>query len=230
MRRPCFLRSRDRTSSSNGPKRRHGSGEDVIAARKARHRSTRTDAPAPQVVAAHEVTSLERIQIHSSRRPWRRWRAHSTVRNMRGSSGGIMRSRLAATIVAAALLCPACGFSSTSADPVVPAGTYQSAIVAVSGPGTGGVSVTPKAIPEATFAADISVLITGARPNASYIVQRAPEIGRTQASDGVCQRALGVAPWSAANPPAPAFVTFPLGAGVAIVPSAANGTGSLNFE
>jgi len=141
-----------------------------------------------------------------------------------------MRSRLAATIIAAALLSPACGSSSTSPDPVVPAGTYQSAIAAVSGPGTGGVSVTPKAIPEATFAADISVLITGARPNASYIVQRAPEIGRTQASDGVCQRALGVAPWSAANPPAPAFVTFPLGAGVAIVPTAANGTGSLNFE
>src|SRR3954454_4072347 len=136
---------------------------------------------------------------------------------MRVSSGGIMRSRLAATIIAAALLSPACGSSSTSPDPVVPAGTYQSAIAAVSGPGTGGVSVTPKAIPEATFAADISVLITGARPNASYIVQRAPEIGRTQASDGVCQRALGVAPWSAANPPAPAFVTFPLGAGVAIV-------------
>jgi hypothetical protein len=141
-----------------------------------------------------------------------------------------MRSRLAATIVAAALLSPACGSSSTAADPVVPAGTYQSTILAVTGPGTGGVSVTPTAIPDRTFAADISVLITGARPNASYIVQRAPEIGRTLGSDGVCQRALGVSPWSAVDPPAPAFVTFPLGSGVAIVPTAANGTGTVNFE
>ena len=103
-------------------------------------------------------------------------------------------------------------------------------MTAVSGPGTGGVSVTPKAIPEGSFAADISVLIAGARPDTTYIVQRAPEIGRALGSDGVCQRALGVSPWSAADPPAPAFVTFPLGTGVAIVPTAANGTGTVNFE
>ena len=136
-----------------------------------------------------------------------------------------MKSTLA-TMIAAALLSSACGSSSTSADPVVPAGTHQSAIVAVSGSGTGGVSVTPKAIPAATFAADISVLITDARPNATYIVQRAPEIGRALGSDGVCQRALGLSPWSAADPAAPAFVTFP-GTSVA---TAANGTGTANFE
>jgi hypothetical protein len=137
---------------------------------------------------------------------------------------------LAAVIAAAALLASACGSSSTAPGPVIPAGTYQSAIAAVSGTGTGGVGVTPKPIPESTFAADISVLITGARPNATYIVQRAPEIGRTFGSDGVCQRALGMAPWSAADPAAAAFVTFPLGTASAIVATAANGTGTINFE
>jgi hypothetical protein len=141
-----------------------------------------------------------------------------------------MKSSVPATIVAAALLLPACGSSSTAPGAIVPAGTHQSAIVAVNGPGTGGVSVTPKAIPEGTFAADISVLITGARANATYIVQRAPEIGRALGSDGVCQRALGLSPWSAADAPAPAFVTFPLGAASAVVPTAANGTGTVNFE
>jgi hypothetical protein len=141
-----------------------------------------------------------------------------------------MNSSVPATIVAAALLLPACGSSSTAPSAMVPEGTHQSAIAAISGPGTGGVSVTPKAIPEGTFAADISVLITGARPNATYIVQRAPEIGRPLGSDGVCQRALGVSPWSAADAPAPAFVTFVLGAGAVLVPTAANGTGTANFE
>ncbi len=140
-----------------------------------------------------------------------------------------MRSSVA-TIIAAALLFPACGSSSTAPGPIIPAGTHQSAIAAVNGAGAGGVSVTPKAIPSATFAADISVLITGARPNANYIIQRAPEIGRALGSDGVCQRALGLSPWSAADPAAPAFVTFLLGTGVATVATAANGTGTTNFE
>jgi hypothetical protein len=142
-----------------------------------------------------------------------------------------MRSIVQATfIAAAALFVPACGSSSTAPSTVIPAGTHQSAVAAVTGPGTGGVSVTPKAIPEGTFAADISVLIVGARPNANYIVQRAPEIGRTLGSDGICQRALGLSPWSPADPPAPAFVTFQLATGVATVATAANGTGTANFE
>lgn len=141
-----------------------------------------------------------------------------------------MRSSVLAIMIAAALLVPACGSSSTAPGTIIPSGTHQAPIAAVSGPGSGGVSVSPKAIPEGTFAADISVLITGARPSASYIVQRAPEIGRVLGSDGVCQRALGLSPWSTADPPAPAFVTFPLGTGVAIVGTAANGTGTVNFE
>jgi hypothetical protein len=142
-----------------------------------------------------------------------------------------MRPLIVATFVAAsAALVSGCGSSSTAPSALIPAGTHQSPISAVTGPGAGGVSVTPKSIPEGTFAADISVLITSARPNASYIVQRAPEIGRALAADGICQRALGMSPWSAADPPAPAFVTFPGGGGSETVTTASNGTGTLNFE
>jgi hypothetical protein len=142
-----------------------------------------------------------------------------------------MRSIVAPTfIAAAALLVSACGSSSTAPGPIIPAGTHQSPISAVTGPGTGGVSVTPKSIPEGTFAADISVLIVDARPNRTYIIQRAPEIGRALATDGTCQRALGLSPWSAADPPAPAFLTFALATGPAALGTAPNGTGFANFE
>jgi hypothetical protein len=124
----------------------------------------------------------------------------------------------------------ACSSSSTAPTSLLPAGTHQSDITAVSGTGRGGVSVTPKAIPEGTMAVDISILLTAARPNATYFVQRAPEIGRALAADGICQRAAGLSPWSPSDPAAASFVTFPLGTGLATVTTAANGTGSLNFE
>jgi hypothetical protein len=100
----------------------------------------------------------------------------------------------------------------------------------VSGTGTGGVSVTPKAIPEGTMDVDISISLTNGRPNATYFVQRAPEIGRALAADGICQRALGLSPWSASDPAAVPFLTFPLGTGLATITTTASGTGSLNFE
>jgi hypothetical protein len=143
-----------------------------------------------------------------------------------------MRSALVATSIAAAALVSGCSSSATGPTEIpVPEGTHRSAIAAVSGPGSGGVSVTPTAIPERTFAATISILIGNARPNATYIVQRAPEIGRALASDGVCQRALGQPPWSASDPAAAAFVTFANTAGAPItLTTAANGTGTANFE
>ena len=87
-----------------------------------------------------------------------------------------------------ALLASACGSSPVAPNPVaaVPAGTHQSAITALTGTGVGGVSVSPKAIADATFDADISINISQARPNTTYFVQRAPEIGRTLGSDGIC--------------------------------------------
>jgi len=133
-----------------------------------------------------------------------------------------------------ALFTTACGRSPTAPDPVtaIPAGTHQSAIVALTGTGAGGVSVTPKPIATATFDADISVSIEKARPNTTYFVQRAPEIGRTLGSDGVCQRALGLSPWSAADPAAPAFITFQMpNAGPAVtVTTSATGSASLSFN
>jgi hypothetical protein len=61
------------------------------------------------------------------------------------------------------------------------------------------------------------VRLAQARPNTTYVVQRAPEIGRTLGSDGICQRSLGLSPWSPLDPPAPAFVTFPLSGSSATV-------------
>ena len=70
-----------------------------------------------------------------------------------------------------------------------------------------------------------------ARPHTTYFVQRAPEIGRTLGSDGVCQRALGLSPWSAADPAAPSFITFQMpNAGPAVtMTTSATGSASISF-
>lgn len=147
-----------------------------------------------------------------------------------------MRFTLAAdalvVILAAATL--GCGGKSPAAPDsiVIPAGTHQAPVSAFAGTGAGGVSVTPKAIAAGTFDADIVVSIQGAKPNTTYFVQRAAEIGRTLGSDGVCQRALGLSPWSAADPAAPAFISFQIpnpGPSATLTTSAA-GSGSLAFE
>lgn len=149
----------------------------------------------------------------------------------------VMRMNRAAALVM--VLAPtvawlaACNGSPTVPDALEPPpGTHQSLFSAVIGTGTGGVSVTPRSTPEGTFAADIRVRVRGARPNTTYLIQRAPEVGRPLASDGVCQRALGLSPWTASDPPAPAFVTFPIpnsGPLVSLTTSA-SGEGSLDFE
>lgn len=156
---------------------------------------------------------------------------------LRYSEVNVMRTHRSATRIVAlapmALWLIACNGSPTAPDAVEPPPeTHQSLFLAVVGTGTGGVSVTPRPTPEGTFAADIKVRIRAARPNTTYLIQRAPEVGRALASDGVCQRALGLAPWSASDPPAPAFVTFPLpnsGPLVSLTTSA-GGDGSLDFE
>jgi hypothetical protein len=141
-----------------------------------------------------------------------------------------MRKLTALGPVITCVLIASCSSSSTAPTSPLPAGTHQSAITAVSGTGGGGVSVTSKSIPDGTMDVDISILLTNARPNTTFTVQRAPEIGRANAADGICQRALGLPPWSPSDPAAPAFLTFPLGSGSATVTTAANGTGSLDFE
>ena len=113
-----------------------------------------------------------------------------------------------------------------------PVGTHVGTFVAIAGKGVGGVSVTPKPICEGYFAADIKVRLRGALPNTTYTVQRAPEIGRVNASNGVCERALGLAPWSSIDPPAPGFLTFvPTGSTTPIsLTTTAAGDGLVDFE
>jgi hypothetical protein len=113
-----------------------------------------------------------------------------------------------------------------------PTGTYQATMVAVVGLGEGGMSITAKSIPEGYFAADIKVRVRKARANATYIVQRAPEVGRALGNNGVCERALSIAPWSSTDAPAAAFITFiPTGATTAATfTTSAGGEGSLDFE
>ena len=80
-------------------------------------------------------------------------------------------------------------------------------LYAVLGTGSGIVNVTPTAAVDGSFSAQITVNVHETAPNTTFYVQRAPEIGRANSSDGICQRALGQAPW---GPPTPNFVTFPL--------------------
>lgn len=136
----------------------------------------------------------------------------------------------AAALSVAAILA-GCGSSPTAPDPIdIPAGTYQSALSGLTGTGTGGVSVTPKPIPEGTFDADIKVRLHKARVNTTYTVQRAPEIGRSNSADGICQRAAGLPPWGPSDPPAPAFVTFVNGTTPYTITTDGSGSGSLDFE
>lgn len=134
--------------------------------------------------------------------------------------------------VAAFLASASCSESSpTESAPFDPPGTHQSALTNLGGTGTGGVSVTTRAVPQAYFTADIKVRMHGARPNTAYTVQRAPEVGRAAGSDGVCQRALAIAPWSQNDPPAPSFLTFlqPDGVTPFTLTTTSAGDGSLDF-
>lgn len=131
-------------------------------------------------------------------------------------------------------LCLACGGGEPTSPqtPLIPAGTAQGALASADGAGRGGVSVTTKPIPEGYFDANIAVHIVDARPNTTYIVQRAPEVGRALGNDGICQRGLGLAPWSAADAPAPNFVSFvlPGAASPITLTTSATGEGSVAFE
>jgi hypothetical protein len=113
-----------------------------------------------------------------------------------------------------------------------PVGTHVGTFVTIAGTGAGGVSVTPKSIPEASFVADIKVRVRGALPNTTYTVQRAPELGRANGSNGICERALGLAPWSSSDTPAPGFLSFvPTGSTTPIsLTTTATGDGLVDFE
>ena len=146
---------------------------------------------------------------------------------------------LTAPLIVCTLLNGAC--SSATSSPTSPTklepppGAYRSAFTALKGEqGFAGMSITPKAIPEGTMAADISVRLVGLRPNATYLFQRAQEGvgGRALGSDGICQRALGLPPWSPSDPPTVNFQTMPLPAAgpLVIITTTPTGDGALDFE
>ncbi len=125
--------------------------------------------------------------------------------------------------------------SSDAAGPevsVIPAGTHRATFVNADGKAAGGVSVSPKTAAEGGFAADIVVRLLNGRPSTTYTVQRAPEIGRALSADGSCQRALGLAPWSSADPAAAAFLTFvPTGGSTPVtVTTSSTSEGTLTFD
>lgn len=114
-----------------------------------------------------------------------------------------------------------------------PSGTYQSRLDAVVGQGIGGVSAT--SIPEAdgTFHVLLRFLVKCAAPATTFVVQRAPDVGRALGSDGVCQRAQALPPWGPGDPAATAFLTFPRqdgSTGPVTLTTNANGEGSLDFD
>jgi hypothetical protein len=142
---------------------------------------------------------------------------------------------LTAPLIACTLLIGACASPTAPTSFEPPPGTYRSAFTFVKGEGgAGGMSVTPKPIPEGTFTADISIRLVGVRANATYLFQRAQEGvgGRPLGGDGICQRSLSLFPWSSSDAPAASFQTVPLpNTGPLItVTTAANGNGSLDFE
>ena len=129
----------------------------------------------------------------------------------------------------------ACSSPTSPTRPEAPPGAYRSTFTALRGErGFAGMSITPKGIAEGTMAADVSVRLVGLRPNATYLFQRAQEGvgGRALGSDGICQRALGLSPWSPSDPPALIFQTMPLPATGPLVSitTTSIGDGAVDFE
>jgi hypothetical protein len=116
-----------------------------------------------------------------------------------------------------------------------PPGAYRSTFTFLRGEGGfGGISVTPKPIPEGLFSADIRIRLVGLRANTTYLVQRAQEGvgGRPLGADGICQRALALFPWSPNDAAAANFQTVPLPATGPLVTftTGSSGDGALDFE
>ena len=120
------------------------------------------------------------------------------------------------------------GLGSTSS--ILSAGTtHGQELTAVLGVGSGIVNVTPTAAADGSFSAQINVNVHDAPPNTTFYVQRAPEIGRPNGADGICQRAAGLPPW---GPPASNFVTFPVPAAGPLVTlhTSQGGSGAIHID
>jgi hypothetical protein len=149
-----------------------------------------------------------------------------------------MNGRIIA-LIAGSIMTIACSKASTPVAPSKAAAasmlssaalqTHGEALTAAVGSGAGIVNVTPTAAVDGSFSAQINVNVHDAPSNTTFYVQRAPEIGRPLGSDGVCQRAMGIAPW---GPPAPNFVTFPLPAAGPLVTltTSEGGAGAVHID
>ena len=142
---------------------------------------------------------------------------------------------LTAPLIVSTLLIGACSSTTAPTKFEPPPGPYRSTFTVLKGDmGFAGISITPKAIPEGTFTADISIRLVGLKPNTTYLVQRAQEGvgGRPLGMDGICQRSLSLFPWSSSDAAALAFQTVPLPntGPLVTVTTAANGNGTLDFE
>ena len=142
-----------------------------------------------------------------------------------------MSVRLQLLILGAALGGAACSETTAPVDPCALPAATDHPLGEVGGSGCGSVRVAPYAN-NGSFATEITVTIARGQPNTTYTLQRAPEVGRLSGSDGVCQRALGIAPWSSTDPAAPSFITFPLpNAGPSItLTTDASGRGQVAFD
>ena len=107
--------------------------------------------------------------------------------------------------------------------------THGERLEAVLGVESGIVNVTPTAAVDGSFSAQINVNVHDAPPNTTFYVQRAPEIGRPNSADGICQRAAGLPTWGA---PTPNFVTFPLPAAGPLVTlqTSEGGSGAVHID
>src|SRR6188472_2493440 len=141
--------------------------------------------------------------------------------------GSAPDSPTAPTATLAVPLAPHVSGSNASIRAAAP--THGQELTAVVGVGSGIVNVTPTAATDGSFSAQINVNVHDAPPNTTLFVQRAPEIGRANSADGVCQRAAGLPPWGA---PAPNFVTFPLPAAGPLVTlqTSEGGSGAVHID
>jgi hypothetical protein len=78
-------------------------------------------------------------------------------------------------------------FAFPAAAAAVPKGGAEPALTAVSGTGSGRVLIAPTAEDHGTFAANITINVYGALPNANYDVTRAVDLK----PDGMCTRDSG---------------------------------------
>jgi hypothetical protein len=127
------------------------------------------------------------------------------------------------------IMLAALSVSLIAAGPVA-AGTHGQQLSPVLGQGAGIVNLT--SLPgEPGLTVNVTINVHNAAPNATFYIQRAPETGipqRPLSSDGICQRANGVAPWVGAV----RFVTvpIPLAGDLVTLTTNAQGNGSTHFN